>query len=143
MLQPLLLRLFGIGINLSVSRTASVVASDWGIGVGKGGGFSLFTWLLPGTSTLTRRHTILRMPIRPPLTPAWIVRHHAPAPVHTVAISNNGDLLLAGDSQGLVSVTHLSYYRPLVFWKAHKDTVLRVDAWAGYLVTYVYNSHTI
>lgn len=31
MLQPLLLRLFGIGINLSVSRTASVVASDWGV----------------------------------------------------------------------------------------------------------------
>lgn len=31
MLQPLLLRLFGIGINLSVSRTASVVGSDWGV----------------------------------------------------------------------------------------------------------------
>ena len=69
-------------------------------------------------------------------TPEWIVRHHAPIPVHTVALVNHGHLLVAGDADGRVSVTTLSTYRPIVFWQAHQGAVLRADAWSGYLVTH-------
>ena len=69
-------------------------------------------------------------------TPAWIVRHHAPIPVHTVALVNHGHMLVAGDAEGRVSVTTLSTYRPIVFWQAHRGAVLRADAWSGYLVTH-------
>lgn len=69
-------------------------------------------------------------------TPFWVLRHHAPAPVHWVAFANNGRLLIAGDAEGRVSVSSLSDFRPRLFWKAHSDTVLRADAWAGFLVTH-------
>lgn len=68
--------------------------------------------------------------------PTWIVRHHAPIPVHTVALINQGNLLVAGDAEGRVSVTTLLTYRPIVFWQAHKGAVLRADAWSGFLVTH-------
>lgn len=71
------------------------------------------------------------------LTPAWIVRHHAPVAVHTVAFANGAEFLIAGDADGRVSVTSMATYRPIVFWSAHADTVLRADAWGGYLVTCV------
>ena len=64
------------------------------------------------------------------------MRHHAPIPVHTVALVNHGHLLVAGDADGRVSVTTLSTYRPIVFWQAHQGAVLRADAWSGYLVTH-------
>lgn len=69
-------------------------------------------------------------------TPFWVLRHHAPAPVHWVGFANDGRLLIAGDAEGRVSVTSLADYRPRLFWKAHSDTVLRADAWAGFLVTH-------
>lgn len=69
--------------------------------------------------------------------PSWVVRHHVPAAIHSVALVNQGAYLVCGDASGRVSVTSMSDYRPRVFWKAHEDALLRADAWGGYLVTYV------
>lgn len=74
--------------------------------------------------------------------PRWVVRHHAPAAVHSVSFANGGMYLIAGDAKGRVSVTHTTDYRPRLFWDAHKEAILRADAWNGYMVTYVsQNSH--
>lgn len=72
-----------------------------------------------------------------PPAPVWVLRHHAPSPVHSVALVNRGELLVIGDARGRVSVVQLSTYRPLVYWDAHSDAVLRADAWHGLLVTCV------
>ncbi|KAL4400803.1 hypothetical protein ACI68E_002123 [Malassezia pachydermatis] len=73
----------------------------------------------------------------PPLSPTWIVRHHAPVAIHAVALVNDGKDLIVGDAKGRISVTSMSNFRPHVFWQAHQDTILRADAWYGFLVTYV------
>ncbi|PKI85258.1 Asa1p [Malassezia vespertilionis] len=68
--------------------------------------------------------------------PFWVLRHHTPSPVNSVSFANNNTLLVAGDAQGRVSVSSMVDYRPQFFWDAHKDSILRADAWEGYLVTH-------
>lgn len=68
--------------------------------------------------------------------PFWVLRHHSPTSVHSVAFANGGRLLIAGDADGRVSVTSLENYRPIVFWKAHQDSLLRADAWDNLIVTH-------
>ncbi|WFD34411.1 Astra associated protein 1 Asa1 [Malassezia cuniculi] len=70
------------------------------------------------------------------LAPRWVLRHHAPTPVHSVAFANGNSYVIAGDAKGRVSVTSTADYRPRLFWNAHTDTVLRAGAWDGYIVTH-------
>lgn len=70
-------------------------------------------------------------------SPAWIVRHHAPSPIHTLAFANRGQDLIAGDARGRVSITIMSTYRPYIFFQPHQEAILRADVWSGFLVTYV------
>ncbi|CAO1638727.1 unnamed protein product [Sympodiomycopsis kandeliae] len=54
------------------------------------------------------------------------------------ASSGAGRFLLAGDSQGRVSLTDLSTYRAILQWQAHKDgsSVLGVEIWDDQIVTH-------
>lgn len=70
-----------------------------------------------------------------PPAPRWVVRHHAPSAIHSVAFANHGAFVVGGDALGRVSVTSTTDYRPRVFWQAHAEAILRADAWGGYLVT--------
>ncbi|WFD26736.1 Astra associated protein 1 Asa1 [Malassezia nana] len=69
-------------------------------------------------------------------TPSWIVRHHAPSPIHALAFANQGQDLIAGDAQGRVSISSLSSYRPHIFFSPHREAILRADVWSGFLVTH-------
>lgn len=69
-------------------------------------------------------------------TPRWVLRHHAPTPVHAVSFANGHEFVVAGDADGRVSVTATADYRPRLFWAAHSSTVLRAAVWEGYIVTH-------
>lgn len=82
-----------------------------------------------------KRHGVL-LHMRAAPTPRWVLRHHAPTAVHTVAFTNGHEYVIAGDAKGRVSVTSTTDYRPRLFWNAHSDTILRAGAWSGYIVTH-------
>ncbi|KAN0063278.1 Astra associated protein 1 Asa1 [Thecaphora frezii] len=58
--------------------------------------------------------------------PFWVLRHHSPSPVHHLCVDSHRHLVIAGDAQGRVSVTHLRHYRPIAFWQAHTESILGV-----------------
>ncbi|WFD30378.1 Astra associated protein 1 Asa1 [Malassezia sp. CBS 17886] len=72
----------------------------------------------------------------PAPSPYWVLRQHAPSPVHTVEFANGGELLVVGDADGRVSITGLRDLRPVVMWRAHSAALLRASAWRNYIVTH-------
>lgn len=68
--------------------------------------------------------------------PLWILRHHSPSPIHAIRlfrfqkddrVEKRLTFILAGDSQGRISLTNLRDLRPRYFWKAHSKNILGLD----------------
>lgn len=69
--------------------------------------------------------------------PIWILRHHAPSPIHALRLITLHDersspahaqtFVLAGDAQGRISLTALKDLRPRYFWQAHEQSILGLD----------------
>jgi WD40 repeat protein len=68
----------------------------------------------------------------PPL-PFHILRAHS-APLSALSFAPGNTHLLAGDQDGVVSVSDLRTRRVAASWKAHAGGVLGVGEWAGGVV---------
>lgn len=69
----------------------------------------------------------------PPPTPFHILRAHS-APPSSLHFTAGNAHLIAGDQDGVVSITDLRARRVVASWKAHEGGVLGVGEWAGGVV---------
>ncbi|PAV16243.1 WD-40 repeat-containing [Pyrrhoderma noxium] len=71
----------------------------------------------------------------PPPSPSHVLRVHA-ANVNTVEFSSDNERLYSADVSGTVVITSTRTLRPIASWKAHTDSVLRVQEWDTNIITH-------
>ena len=72
----------------------------------------------------------------PPPTPQHILRLH-PSPISALSTSGDNERIYSGDASGKVIVTSTRSLRAITQWNAHTDSILGVEEWDKYIVTYV------
>ncbi|KAG5638112.1 hypothetical protein H0H81_001790 [Sphagnurus paluster] len=95
------------------------------------------------SSKLKKRLSVLRSililmtsPGPPPAAPVHLLRTHS-SPVTALSISSDNERIYSGDASGFVVVTSTRSLRPITAWNAHTDSLLGVEEWGDYLITYV------
>lgn len=70
-------------------------------------------------------------------TPLHLLRSHS-APISALAWSADNERIYIADAMGKVVATSTRSLRAITAWAAHTDSVLGVEEWDKYIVTYVH-----
>ena len=91
---------------------------------------------------MTRTHNVTVRSVTPmsaappPPTPQHILRSHS-SPISALSVSGDNERIYSADASGKVVVTSTGSLRAITQWNAHTDSVLGVEEWDSYILTYV------
>ena len=72
-----------------------------------------------------------------PPTPLHLLRSHS-SPITALAWSDDNERIYSADSSGKVVVTSTRSLRTITAWNAHTDSILGVEEWDTYIVTFAH-----
>lgn len=75
-------------------------------------------------------------------SPLYTLRVHQ-QPVLTVFVSSDNERIYSGDAKGRVVITSTRSFRAIADWDAHKDGLLGIEEYGGYIITFVSPLDTI
>ena len=78
----------------------------------------------------------------PPPTPQHILRSHS-SPISALFTSGDNERIYSGDASGKVVVTSTRSLRAITQWNPHSDSILGVEEWDSYIVTYACDFHCL
>ncbi|KAN0092896.1 WD40-repeat-containing domain protein [Tylopilus felleus] len=68
-------------------------------------------------------------------SPLYTLRVHQ-QPVLTVFVSSDNERIYSGDAKGRVVITSTRSFRAIADWDAHKDGLLGIEEYGGYIITH-------